>query len=366
MPKITPPVQVDLKVRFFCSATLELTSSLHVLSNPEHHISCLRWYEKTTKSIKPKLLSRIQDFGRRYTHWSFVMDIIDIMVDSEVQGSSLRDDFDEIYKKIRKMDDGLFIYIFLGETLVSNERDLTRIKMSQETIQQIDLTSVYPFIEKQIVESFLRNYAEVKEEMLSIMKEYHDSVFVAHWEKYHHRYAAAVEKEKKNFASKMPMEYILSLHRDLALEDDVIYMRKEADLSLDVRELEEVRLFFSMFTYPHLMATIIGKTISIYANMIFPQLSADEELLASGIKSLSDVTRLTILRLASGHPTTNKELAHLLNITPASISQHMRILRELNFINCRRDKNNIYYTINSPAILDVLKASSDFLGLEQS
>jgi DNA-binding transcriptional ArsR family regulator len=364
MPKIANVEKLNLLVRFFCSATLELVSSLHVITDPVHHVSCLGWYESVIKTIDPKLHERILTFGKKYASWAFTMDIVDIMVEEDVNGTSIDDDFDEICSKIEQMDDMLFIYIFLGETLISQERDISRVTITQENIDQIDLNNVYPFIKKEDVHYFLGHLQEVKTEFLSILRIYHDSVFCTHWETFHHLYAVTVNRERKSFSTKLPLEYILSLHKGLVLENEAIHMKKEVELSLETEYIREVRLFFSMFTFPHLMCTVIGDTISIYENMIFPMMLTDQyDVLADSVKALSEVNRLAILRLISHNPTTNKELAQLLDITPASISQHLKILKDTNMITATRNKNNIDYSINAKTIADLFAKMNEFLDL---
>ncbi len=83
-------------------------------------------------------------------------------------------------------------------------------------------------------------------------------------------------------------------------------------------------------------------------------------------KALSDPTRREILRLLSGGERTAGELASSFDMTKPSMSHHFAVLKEAELIRSRRDGQQIYYSLNTTVLEDVLTRVWDLFGLDQS
>ena len=81
-------------------------------------------------------------------------------------------------------------------------------------------------------------------------------------------------------------------------------------------------------------------------------------------KALSDPTRREILRLLSGGERTAGELASSFDMTKPSMSHHFAVLKEADLIQSRRDGQQIYYSLNTTVLEDVLTRLWDHLGLK--
>lgn len=75
--------------------------------------------------------------------------------------------------------------------------------------------------------------------------------------------------------------------------------------------------------------------------------------LADTFKALSDPQRRTVLELLKDGRKTAGELAEELNITPAALSYHLKLLKKANLVMEYKLKNFIYYEINT-SVLDEL------------
>ena len=84
------------------------------------------------------------------------------------------------------------------------------------------------------------------------------------------------------------------------------------------------------------------------------------------LKALSDPTRREILRLLSGGERTAGELASSFDMTKPSMSHHFAVLKESDLIHSRRDGQQIYYSLNTTVLEDVLTRLWDHLGLKNS
>jgi len=76
----------------------------------------------------------------------------------------------------------------------------------------------------------------------------------------------------------------------------------------------------------------------------------DPAQLAALFKILSVETRLRIVRLLQSHPLCVNGLARRLNITPAAVSQHLRVLRHAGLVQSERRGYFMHYRINAAAL----------------
>jgi biotin operon repressor len=75
--------------------------------------------------------------------------------------------------------------------------------------------------------------------------------------------------------------------------------------------------------------------------------------LAHMLKVIADESRLRILGALAAEPLTGKDLAARLDLTPATISHHMRKLVESGIVNAESDAQRQWYRLNG----DLLRAS---------
>ena len=78
------------------------------------------------------------------------------------------------------------------------------------------------------------------------------------------------------------------------------------------------------------------------------------EAIAEEFKVLGDKTRLRILSLLQGRELCVCELTEVLEISQPGVSQHMRRLRQIGFVNERREGQWIYYSMNMENTLIML------------
>ncbi|CAN5816923.1 hypothetical protein BH20CHL3_BH20CHL3_05000 [soil metagenome] len=74
--------------------------------------------------------------------------------------------------------------------------------------------------------------------------------------------------------------------------------------------------------------------------------------LAHLLKVIADETRLRILGAISAEPRTGKELAALLDLTPPTISHHMRKLTAAGIVLAERDAQRQWYRLNAEFMLE--------------
>jgi DNA-binding transcriptional ArsR family regulator len=75
---------------------------------------------------------------------------------------------------------------------------------------------------------------------------------------------------------------------------------------------------------------------------------------AETFKALSDPARRQILELLKGGPLSAGEIASHFSMTGATISYHLKILEQSDLIFGRREKNFIYYQLNTSVLEEIM------------
>jgi len=78
-------------------------------------------------------------------------------------------------------------------------------------------------------------------------------------------------------------------------------------------------------------------------------------------KALADPTRREILRLLSQKEMTAGELAERFDMTKPSMSHHFTVLKEADLIRSRREGQQIWYSVNTTVVQDVLTWAMDLM-----
>jgi DNA-binding transcriptional ArsR family regulator len=79
------------------------------------------------------------------------------------------------------------------------------------------------------------------------------------------------------------------------------------------------------------------------------------------LKALADPTRRQIVRLLGNREMTAGELAEQFEMTKPSMSHHFSVLKEADLIRFRREGQQIWYSVNTTVLQDVLTWAMDLL-----
>ena len=73
----------------------------------------------------------------------------------------------------------------------------------------------------------------------------------------------------------------------------------------------------------------------------------DAEATASLLDLMSHAGRLSVLKLISVEERHVRGLAEAVGMSPSTLSQHLKKLREAKIVKTRRDAQTVYYSLNS-------------------
>ena len=79
-------------------------------------------------------------------------------------------------------------------------------------------------------------------------------------------------------------------------------------------------------------------------------------------KALADPTRRRILRLLNDREMTAGELGEHFDISAPSMSHHFNVLKQADLASARREGQQIYYSLNTTLVQDLLAAFYDLFG----
>ena len=76
--------------------------------------------------------------------------------------------------------------------------------------------------------------------------------------------------------------------------------------------------------------------------------------LADTFKALSDPVRREILELLKGGALSAGDIASNFDMTQATVSYHLKILKKADLIREKRDKNFIFYELNMTVVEEMM------------
>ena len=83
---------------------------------------------------------------------------------------------------------------------------------------------------------------------------------------------------------------------------------------------------------------------------------------AETFKALSDPARRQILELLKKGPMSAGEIGSHFDMTGATISYHLKLLKKADLVFETRDKNYIYYQLNTSVLEEIMLWISDMKG----
>lgn len=92
----------------------------------------------------------------------------------------------------------------------------------------------------------------------------------------------------------------------------------------------------------------------------------DTEKLARIFKVLSVDTRVRMVDMLKRRTLCVNALAHALDITPAAVSQHLRILRDADIVTAEKKGYYVHYRINDSTLEEWGGAARTLLQAEQT
>jgi ArsR family transcriptional regulator, arsenate/arsenite/antimonite-responsive transcriptional repressor len=91
----------------------------------------------------------------------------------------------------------------------------------------------------------------------------------------------------------------------------------------------------------------------------------DIERLARIFRLMSVGTRVRVIQLLKQRSLCVNAIAHSLELTPAAISQHLRVLRDAGIVTAHKQGYFVHYRINEKALARWREAADGLLRLDE-
>ncbi len=92
---------------------------------------------------------------------------------------------------------------------------------------------------------------------------------------------------------------------------------------------------------------------------------SEAERLARIFKVLSVDTRVRMIELLKNRTLCVNALARALDITPAAVSQHLRILRDADIVRAEKKGYYVHYRVNESTLTDWGETAQRLLNVDQ-
>ncbi|WP_165445397.1 ArsR/SmtB family transcription factor [Bacilliculturomica massiliensis] len=353
--------RTNLKCSFVCNEAIEMLASLHVMADPDHHPACSDWAKRKYSLLSPKLKEEIDFFGSVYAKWYFIMDIA-ADVTSDV--SSEEGTVEILVDSIRKMEQEEFAYLFLGLPAFEFDREELRKWIEwPDAVTKPALREQAGFFEIKDVIYFLKNMEEIKQRLIWVLENYWEECFSREWDAIRDYEESVLKKERIFFDRTDPIEYMKTLHPGVKVEDGRLIFQKNPDYSIAVSKIRELIIFLSVFSAPHLYGNIVGGKVNITMNLNFHSVKLRAPVpkdMFSLLTAVSDETRIRMMKILWNGDATTKEMSELLELSPSTISLHLKILKEAQLVETNKVKKFVYYKLIKDSFYKVQESLIDY------
>lgn len=303
------------KIEFIYSPMFEMLSSLHVLSNPEHHLQRIDWAKEMKNKLPEDLYEALMELGRITFEWSVIIDFCNLF--GECDNFNIMSALDFI--------DDLDVNEFMS------------------TFQRYE-----PFGSALAHANFNNT---VKKKMVRLLKEY----YLLYFEKELRFIEPLLIRHLKkdcNVCSKVGvLNFIDTLHSRIEISDNAFLFHKHILYTIPYKSINIIIIRVSSFTNPHLFMDYGGGMVQFTSNVcLCKKVENVPTDLLELMKVLADETRLKIIRKLYKNKVSTQSLAADLDLTEACISKHLKILYNADLLYKERCGNYIYYYLNSSFI----------------
>lgn len=328
------------KANCFFSTVIEVISVVQLLAKPNHHQFMSEFTNHFMKNLSNNSLEILDTIGKFQFHG---LELFDVMFSlNEYQ------DINIFIDKLLRYSEEEFIYAFTDKSLGFD--DIKRLRNNKISIDELEkkLNWMYKETIDEIrdvlyhTESLIRGLSNLLFE-IDRSKAFHNLINANQL-----NYEDSIKNIKKELHNKSPLEVGQQL------------MGKTFQ---NVHDYQEFLFAPSYFLSPHRLRVHNIKTNFVIYDLRRENFNSNKigEDISNSLKVISDRTRLEILRRLSFGPTYGKLLANSLDLTTATISHHLDLLKSIDMIKEEKIKNIKYFSLNQQKFDEVLNLIKDYI-----
>ncbi|WLD94662.1 helix-turn-helix transcriptional regulator [Alkalihalobacillus sp. AL-G] len=294
----------------------EMVASLHVLTNPSHHLARKQWAEQTKEQFSKKLTEDFEFFAQITNQWFNFLDLDDYLQIREKQ-------VEEAIERLVQLDDYAFLRFLLGDRYkIVPEK---RTKFEQYAFDRTPM---------------------IKRKLTDFLYDYHMKFFARELFRVEPWLIKAVHELKKQYTEN-PVEALDSLHPRFQITDKALAFYKADTYRFQIDQLESLTLYPSTFVAPHLLVGLEVPHLIVYMHVQLPSEERPIDDVPSDLieilKALADPNRLRLARKLLYHSYCTQQLGDEFGLAKATISKHLKILENANVITSVRQGHYVFY-----------------------
>lgn len=327
------------KIEIKSSATIEVAAAIHYLSDKSHHsfpdkLAGSMLNNLSIDSLKMlKILSGMRLQG---------LELFEFIIKEKAF-----DDIDFLIQRIGRYNDAEFVYTILGEVLSHSE--------VQQAMTDKQYLSVLQQEKPALINDNLKGFEllfyqpeQFRTDIIKLIQEMNNKVLYNKLDSLQEDYSRLIDKIKGKLKDKTPMEVAQEI------------MDRQFKRIYDFREYYFIP---SYFISPHKIRVYCSDAQMVVFALEPSGDSINEigDRISMVFKIISDRTRLEILRAIIAEPTYGKLMAEKLNLTTATISHHVDVLKSIGLIKEKRIKNIKYFEANESEVKKVFDEGLKYL-----
>jgi len=336
------------RIKFvFCTlAPIEMAFSLRMLANPSEYPEMSVWAKRKFDSLSTGLKNEIMYFNDRL-QWYFITDLlVDLIAEEEI----CIDDISVLIDRLRECDETRFLYFLLGLTVEDVDVEhLRAIAGRKEKPSEDFLSKATKFIRRENVFHLLNYTGEIKDRLIDLLERYWAEGFYNDWKKIREYENDAIRMERIKYQHDDQMHYLTTLHPDLIVKNNtLIFDRPDDRFSISMDKLKTIVIKPSVFVENRLNGNIVDDKATITKRLNFHTVMTSAPApvnLSMLISILNDPSRLRIVKVLWNYDSTTKELAEILELSPTTVSLHLKQMKEGNFVTTQKIGKYVYYQL---------------------
>jgi DNA-binding transcriptional ArsR family regulator len=328
----------DFLIQVQSSVTIELIAAIHYLSDRSHH--------NFSDDLASSMLNNLSVESLKILRILSGMRLQGLELFEFVIKNRAFDDVKLLMQRISGYDDINFIYTLLGE--VVDHGALQQVMADKKELNKLLQEKPNLINDIKGLEYLFYDTKSFKADIVKLIKEMNNGVLLNKMDSLREDYSKLIEKTKVKVKDKRPI-----------------------DVSQEIMDRQFIRIFDfrefyfipSYFISPHKIRVFCADAQMVVFAMEQKENAANEvgDRISLVFKIISDRTRLEILKAIIEESTYGKLLAERLNLTTATISHHVEVLKSVNLITEKRKKNIKYFEANEMEIKKLFNEGLEYL-----
>lgn len=306
----------------------EFFLSLHVLGNPEHHVTRLGWAQETLAAFPRSLAEGLHYFARMSANF---LDIMDVLVPWE---ESYQHSVEAGLERLQAMEADEFVQAMIGPVYHPQQINQWMQGRTDDAFDQL----------KPEHRELLRHPLSTKRSFVAFCYDYLP-FFRAEERRIEPWLVRAVHEAQEKIAAD-PIGFLSQVHPRFHVHEAFIQFHKAKTYLFTYQDLTHIHLRTTTFVAPHLLLGIYGKHISVGLSVEVPGTAVKSAIPSDFIakmKVFGDPTRVAILKSLLDHPYCTQQLADLHGISEPAVNKHLKLLVDAGFLWSERRGRYVFY-----------------------